>query len=153
MTKLQAPKTANLTPNDEIVRVLLVDEREAMRAGLRQMLSGDDNIVVVGEARDGEEALTRVKELSPDMILMDARIRPMNSIDVIRHLKEARLPVSIIILSDSRRYLAPAIKAGAVGFLTRTITRGELIAAIRIIHLWRVGLFHSKWSHFALVKL
>jgi len=138
---------------NETISVVLVDDHEAMREGLRYMLGGDENIRVIGEARDGQEALNRAKKLSPDVVLMDVRMPGMDGIEVTRHLKETRLPMSIIMLSDNRRYLAPAIKAGAVGFLSRTISRNELVAAIRIIHLWRLGLFHSKWSRFALVKL
>jgi len=144
---------AGKSNQNETISVVLVDDHEAMREGLRHMLGGDENIRVIGEARDGQEALNRAKKLSPDVVLMDVRMPGMDGIEVTRHLKETRLPMSVIMLSDNRRYLAPAIKAGAVGFLTRNISRSELVAAIRIIHLWRLGLFHSKWSHFALVKL
>jgi len=137
----------------EAIRVILVDEREAMREGLRHMLSNDESIAVIGEARDGQEALAQASKLCPDIILMDAGVRRTTGIETARSLKEARLPMSIIILADNRKHLAPAIEAGAVGFLPRNISRSELIAAIRIIHLWRLGLFQSKWSHFALVKL
>jgi len=137
----------------ETIRVMLVDDHEAMREGLRHMLSTDESIRVVGEARGGQEALAQVKKLSPDILLMDVRMPGMDGIEATRCLKENGLPVSVIMLTDNRRYLAPAIKAGAVGFLTRNISRRELIAAIRIIYLWRLGLFHSKGSHFALVKL
>ena len=137
----------------EAIRVLLVDEREAMREGLRHMLSNDESIAVVGEARDGQEALTQANKLCPDVILMDAGVRRMSGIETVRCLKESRLPVSIIVLADNRKHLAPAIEAGAVGFLPRNISRSHLISAIRIIHLWRLGLFDSSQGHFALVKL
>jgi len=138
---------------NEAIGVMLVDDHEAMREGLHRMLSGDGSIRVIGEARDGQEALSQVKSLSPDVILMDVNMPRMDGIETTRHLKEARLPMSIIILADDHRYMAPAIKAGAVGFLTRNVSRSELIAAIRVIHLWRLGLLHNKKSHFALVKL
>jgi len=137
----------------ETIRVVLVDEREAMREGLRHMLSNDESITVVGEARDGQEALAQANQLSPDIILMDVGVRRMTGIETARSLKEARLPLSIIILADNRKNLAPAIEAGAVGFLPRNISRKHLISAIRIIHLWRLGLFDSSQGHFALVKL
>jgi len=137
----------------EAIRVVLVDEREAMREGLRHMLSNDENITVVGEARDGQEALAQANQLSPDIILMDAGVRRMTGIETTRSLKEARLPMSVIILADNRKHLAPAIEAGAVGFLPRNISRKHLTSAIRIIHLWRLGLFDSSQGHFALVKL
>lgn len=77
----------------------------------------------------------------------------MSGISATCLLTEARLPVGIIILADNRKYLAPAIESGAIGFLPRNISRDNLIEAIRIIHLWRLGLFDYSRSHFALVKL
>jgi len=139
--------------HSEAIGVMLVDDHEAMREGLRQMLGGDESIRIIGEARNGQEALNRAKTLFPDVVLMNVMMPGMDGIMVTRYLKESRLPMSVIMLSDNHRYLAPAIKAGAVGFLTRTISRNELLAAIRIINLWRASLFHSKWSRFALVKL
>jgi CheY-like chemotaxis protein len=139
--------------SDEKIRVLLVDEREAMREGLRQMLSGDESITVVGEARDGKSVLALARTLRPDIILMNVGVRGTSGIGVACSLMKARLPMNIIILADNREYLAPAIEAGAVGFLLRNISRDHLIGAIRIIHLWRLGLFHDRRSHFALVKL
>ena len=136
----------------ETIRVVLVDEREAMREGLRHMLSNDESIAVVGEAKDGEEALIRVNEFCPDIILMDAGVRGTSGIDTARSLWEAKLPMRIIILADNRKYLAPAIEAGAVGVLPRNISRAHLTSAIRIIHLWRLALFNSS-EGFALVKL
>jgi len=138
---------------NEAIRVMLVDDHEAMREGLRHMLSEDESIRVVGEARDGQEALTKAGKLLPDIVIMDVRMPGMDGIEATRLLKETQPPMSIIMLTDNRRYLAPAIKAGAVGFLPRNISHNNLIAAIRIIHLWRLGLFHGKGSHFALVKL
>jgi DNA-binding NarL/FixJ family response regulator len=136
----------------ETIRVVLVDEREAMREGLRHMLSTDEGIAVVGEAKDGQEALAQANKLCPDIVLMDAGVHGMTGIDTAQSLKESRLPVGIIILTDNREHLAPAIEAGAVGFLPRNISRSHLVAAIRIIHLWRLGLFNTR-NHFALVKL
>jgi DNA-binding NarL/FixJ family response regulator len=83
---------------------------------------------------------------------MDAGMRAMTGIDTARSLKGSRLSTSVIMLVDNRNHLAPAIEAGAVGFLPRNISRSHLAAAIRIIHLWRLGLFNTR-NHFALVKL
>lgn len=135
------------------IRVLLVDEREAMREGLRHMLSEDEGITVVGEAKDGQSVMSQAMTLSPDIILMDVGVRGASGINIACSLTEARLPVSIILLADNRKYLVPAIESGAVGFLPRNISRDHLIEAIRIMHLWRLGLFDCSRSHFALVKL
>jgi len=152
MASSKISKKADVNHCKESIRVFLVDEREAMREGLRHMLSSDDGIAVVGEARDGQEALAQARNLRPDIVLMDAGVRGMTGIKTARSLKESRLPLSIIILADHRKHLAPAIEAGAVGFLPRNISRSHLAAAIRIVHLWRLGLFNTR-NHFALVKL
>jgi|WetSurMetagenome_2_1015567.scaffolds.fasta_scaffold47006_4 DNA-binding NarL/FixJ family response regulator len=136
----------------DCIRVLLVDEHEAMREGLRHMLGEDKSISVVGDARDSQEALTQASKLHPDVVIVDEGTRNINGIETIRLLQEAGLPVNIVILTDNNTDLAPAIEAGVVGFLPRNISRGHLITAIRIIHLWRLGIFNSR-NHFALVKL
>jgi len=145
--------SGNANDKNEKVRVMLVNDHEAMREGLRNMLRGDESIRVVGEARDSQEALARAKQLSPDVVLMDVNMPGMDGIETSRCLKESQLPMSIIILAGNRRYLTPAIKAGAVGFLPRNISHDDLIVAIRIIHLWRLNLFHIEGARFALVKL
>jgi len=152
MAVSKVSQKVNLCHNHETIRVVLVDEREAMREGLRHMLSKDEGIAVVGEASDRQEALAQARKLHPDIVLMDAGVCGMTGIDTARSLKESRLQMSVIILADNRKHLALAIEAGAVGFLPRNISRGHLAAAIRIIHLWRLGLFNCQ-SHFALVKL
>lgn len=152
MAKLKSFKETRMNDSKECIRVLLVDEREAMREGLRHMLNEDKSISVVGDARDVQAALTQVSKLHPDLVLMDEGMRSLNGIEATRLLKEAGLPVSIVILTDKNESLASAIEAGAVGFLPRNISRSHLITAIRIIHLWRLGLFKSR-NHFALVKL
>jgi DNA-binding NarL/FixJ family response regulator len=137
----------------EVIRVVLVDDREAMREGLRLMLSGDESIRVVGVARDGQQALAKIEKLLPDIVVLDIATSTMNVIEVTRSIKESQPHVSIVILNDSRRHLASAIKAGAVGFLARSVGRDELIAAIRLIYLWKLVLFNGNRGQCALVKL
>jgi DNA-binding NarL/FixJ family response regulator len=150
----EVPQVDSMTCDEcEVIRVVIVDDREAMREGLRLMLSGDESIRVVGVARDGQQALAKVEKLSPDIVLLDITTSAMGVIEITRSIKEAQPHVSIIILNDSRRHLASAIKAGAVGFLARTIGRDELIAAIRLVYLWRLVLFNANRGQCALVKL
>lgn len=153
MTRPKICQDTGASYGDEKIRVLLVDEREAMREGLRHMLSEDESITVVGEAKDGQSVLAQATMLCPNIILMDVGVRGTSGISATCSLMEARLPVGIIILADNRKYLLPAIGAGAIGFLPRNISRENLIEAIRIIYLWRLGLFDCSRSHFALVKL
>jgi CheY-like chemotaxis protein len=137
---------------EEMIRVVLVNSQEAMRTGLRQMLSQDEVIRVVGEERDGRKAGDLIS-LSPDVVIMDLEMRGVDGFQTIRSLKESSNKTSVIVLSDNRNLLPLAIEAGAVGFLTRRISRSELIAAIRSISLWRWVLFDGGESHFALVRL
>ncbi|MDM7998993.1 MAG: response regulator transcription factor [Dehalococcoidia bacterium] len=137
----------------DAIRAMVIDSREAMREGLRMMLSGDERITVIGAVGDGQEAVQRLKELSPDIVVMDISLPGTQGLETLKKLKEARANIGIIVLSDDRKFLVPAIKAGAVGFLSRNISRSELAAAIQLIYLWRLVLFDDEVSHFALVKI
>ncbi len=151
---LEAPRIEAPVGEDiDAIRAMVIDSREAMREGLRMMLSGDERITVIGAVSDGQEAVERLKELSPDIVVMDISMPGTDGLETIKKLKEARANIGIIVLSDDRRFLAPAVKAGAVGFLSRNISRSELAAAIQLIYLWRLVLFDDEVSHFALVKI
>jgi DNA-binding NarL/FixJ family response regulator len=151
---LEAPRIEAPVGEDmDAIRAMVIDSREAMREGLRMMLSGDERITVIGAVGDGQEAVDRLKELSPDIVVMDISMPGTDGLETLRKLKEARANIGIIVLSDDRRCLAPAVKAGAVGFLSRNISRSELAAAIQLIYLWRLVLFDDEVSHFALVKI
>ena len=142
--------TGNLV--EDAIRVLVVDSSEAMREGIRHMLAGDETIKVVGEARDGKEALDLVVKVSPDIVILDGRLKGTDSTKVISYIKECSPQVGIIVLNDEQNFLVPAIESGASGFLTGDVRRSDLIGAIRIVHLWRMVLF-QQGSNFTLVKL
>ena len=137
---------------EDVIRVLVADSSEAMREGIRQMLSGDESIKVIGEARDGKEVLDLAVKLSPDIVILDGRLRGTDSTKVICYLKECAPHVGVIVLNDEQNFLVPAIENGASGFLTGDVGRNDLIGAIRIVHLWRMILF-QQGSNFTLVKL
>ncbi len=137
---------------DDAIRVLIVDSSEAMREGIRHMLAGDESIKVVGEARDGKEALDLAVKISPDIVILDGRLKGTDSAKVISYIKESSPQVGIIVLNDEQNFLVPAIESGASGFLTGDVGRSDLIGAIRIVHLWRMILF-QRGSRFTLVKL
>ena len=122
-----------------IIRVLIVDGDEATREGLNKMLSSEEGIMVIGEARSGEAALAKVQELSPDVaiVLAGDTMSDEDSINSAFAISKAKLPVKMIIMAENPvQYLVPAIKAGAVGLLSDGIGRSELLSAIRRIHLW-----------------
>lgn len=137
---------------DDAIRVLIVDSSEAMREGIRHMLAGDESIQVIGEARDGKEALDLAVKTSPDIVILDGRLKGTDSAKVISYIKECSSQAGIIVLNDEQDFLVPAIESGASGFLTGDVGRNDLIGAIRIVHLWRSVLF-QQGSQFTLVKL
>lgn len=137
---------------EESIDVIIGDSREAMREGLRQMLNSDENINIVGEARNGKELLSQIKTLSPDIVILDGKMKGVDDAQIINSIKATTKDIDVIVLNDERSLLIPSIENGVAGFLTRDISRNELVTAIRIIHLWRLVLFKNG-THFTLVKL
>jgi two-component system, NarL family, response regulator LiaR len=114
------------------VRVMLVDDHAVVRQGLRTFLDLQENITVVGEARDGVEALKVVHECSPDVVLLDLIMPRMDGIETVRRMKAARPQTQIIVLTsfgDDQKVFA-AIRAGATGFLLKDVSPGDLALAI-----------------------
>ena len=117
-----------------MVRVLIVDDDDLMRAGLRGILASDDAIELVGEAVDGREAAYRARLLAPDVVLMDVRMPGLDGIAAAREL--AALPeVKVVILTTFEQddYIFDALSAGASGFLLKRTRPEDLIAAIHTI--------------------
>jgi len=119
------------------IRILLVDDHQVVREGLRHMLELEADMEVVGEASDAKETLTRVESLSPEIILMDIKMPGVDGIELTRQLKEEQPACNVIMLTLYDEYLAQAIEAGAVGYLLKDIKREELIRAIRAVHQGR----------------
>jgi DNA-binding NarL/FixJ family response regulator len=117
------------------VRVLIVDDDDLMRAGLRGVLSSDDAIEVVGEASDGRDAVYRTRLLSPDIVLMDVRMPDLDGISATRELLGAFPGVRVVILTtfEEDDYIFGALNAGASGFLLKRTRPEELVAAIHTI--------------------
>jgi DNA-binding NarL/FixJ family response regulator len=117
------------------VRVLIVDDDDLMRAGLRGVLANDDAIEVVGEASDGRDAVYRTRLLSPDVVLMDVRMPDLDGISATRELLAAFPEVKVVILTTFEQddYIFGALSAGASGFLLKRTRPEELVAAVHTI--------------------
>ena len=115
------------------LRVVIVDDHEVLRAGTRQILETADDITVVGEADDGDSALRMVKEMQPDVVLVDIRLPGDSGIDVARQVSQNSPDSKVVILSayDDASYLHAALAAGVAGYLLKTMPRDELINAVR----------------------
>jgi DNA-binding NarL/FixJ family response regulator len=117
------------------VKVLIVDDDDLMRAGLKGVLSSDPAIEVVGHAGDGRDALYRARLLKPDVVLMDVRMPDLDGIAATRELLAAMPEVRVVILTTFEQddYIFGALNAGASGFLLKRTSPEELIAAIHTI--------------------
>ena len=119
-----------------MIRVLIADDHAVVRQGLRTFLDLQDDIEVVGEAADGEEALAAAERLAPDIVLVDLVMPKVDGIDVIRRLGEhapaARAVVLTSFIDDDR--LFPVLRAGAAGYLLKDVQPQELVEAIRTVH-------------------
>ena len=119
------------------IRVLLVDDHAILREGLRALLSFQSDIEVVGEATNGEEAIHRVGELKPDIILMDIAMPGINGLEATQHICRQYPNSRVIILSqhEDRQYVVPLLQAGASGYILKRAIGEDLYSAIRKVYL------------------
>ncbi len=120
----------------EMIKVVIVDDQEIIRQSLELMLNSKVNIEVVGTAKDGQEAISQVRNLSPDVVLMDIRMPEMDGIESMKIIKQFSPLTKIIILTtfDDDEYIYDALKNGANGFLLKGVSIVELVQAIEVIH-------------------
>jgi DNA-binding NarL/FixJ family response regulator len=131
---LEVAKKAD--PSVEPVRVLIVDDHALFRRGLQMVLEGETDIDVVGEAQDGQEAIERAENTTPDVVLMDVRMPKRSGIEATRTIKDTLPSTKILMLtiSDEEADLYEAIKAGASGYLLKEISIEEVADAVRAVH-------------------
>lgn len=118
------------------IKVLLVDDHSLVRQGIKQILELEEDLIVVGQAGDGEEAIVKVKELKPDIILLDINMPKLNGIHTLRRLKDMDSSTRIIMLTfyEDREYLFETLNLGANGYVLKDAESDSLIKAIRDVY-------------------
>ena len=117
------------------IRVLLVDDQALLRLGFRMVLEAQDDISIVGEAKDGAGAIAMANSLRPDVMLMDVRMPGIDGIDATESIVQADLDTKVLILTtfDMDEYVYAGLRAGASGFLLKDVLPAELISALRAV--------------------
>ncbi len=119
-----------------MIRVLVVDDHAILRDGIRSILESQENILVVGEAENGREALALIAQKPPDIVLMDISMPVMDGLEATRQIRERFPTVKVLILTqhDNHEYIAPALQAGAAGYVLKRSGRREMLNALYQVH-------------------
>jgi DNA-binding NarL/FixJ family response regulator len=120
-----------------MIRILIADDQALVRAGFRMILEAEEDLEVVGEATDGQEAVDMVRELAPDVVLMDIRMPNLDGLEATRQVVEIGdgEPARVLMLTtfDLNEYVYEALRAGASGFLLKDVPAEQLVAGIRVV--------------------
>lgn len=117
------------------LRILLTDDHTLFRQGLKSLLEAEYDMQVVGEARDGQEAVERALELKPDLVIMDIGMPGLSSFEAVRQIRRVRPETRVLFLTmyDDEDYLAQCLEAGASGYVLKDTPAEQLVAAVREI--------------------
>lgn len=117
------------------IRVLIADDQTLVRGGFRMILEDEPGIEVVGEAADGDEAITAAQRLHPDIVLLDIRMPRVDGLEALRRILHSGTSTKVVMLTtfDVDEYVFRAVDAGACGFLLKDVTPEQLIASVRLI--------------------
>jgi len=118
------------------IRVLMVDDHEMVRQGIRNMLEQTEGISVVGEAGEGEAAIEQILAIHPDVVLMDIQMPKQDGVETVRKLRQLGINTPVILLSvyATDEYIFDGLRAGARGYLMKDVGRAELVEAIKTVH-------------------
>lgn len=133
------------------IRLLLVDDHEIVRAGLRLLFVAEDDMEIVGEASSGEEALEMAQELQPDVVIMDVAMPGMSGIEATRRLKEIDPDLVILALTmhEDEEYFFEMLNAGVSGYIPKRAAPDDLVSAIRVVNEGNVFLYSTLAQYLA----
>lgn len=133
----------------ERIRLLLVDDHQIVRAGLRMLFAAEPDMEIVAEAGSGAEALEAVRTLHPDVVIMDVAMPGMSGIEATRKIKELDPNVAVLALTmhEDEQYFFEMLDAGASGYIPKRAAPDDLVAAIRVVHQGNVFL-HATLARF-----
>ena len=119
------------------ISVLIVDDQAMVRAGFRMLLEAEPDVQVIGEAEDGAVAVTAVRSLKPDVVLMDIQMPFMDGLEATRHIisEQSKVPTRVLILTTFERdeYIFESLRSGASGFILKNAPPEDLVKAIRVV--------------------
>ena len=124
--------TGNRRSGDRRYRLVLADDHDLARAGLRDLLSDEPSLDIVGEASDGQQAVSLCQSLKPDLVLMDVRMPVMDGLAATRRIKEAHPEIGVLMITmqEDPNYLLEALRAGAAGYILKDAPRAEVVSAV-----------------------
>ena len=118
------------------IKIVIADDHALLRQGIKRVLNFEDDLEVIGEAEDGQEALARTLMLQPDILLLDLNMPGLNGLEVTKQLKQADSQTRIIALTihDSDNYVLELLKNGAMGYLLKDVEPAVLVKAIHVVN-------------------
>ncbi len=125
-----------MSVNDRRIRVLLADDHQVVRRGIRDFLTESGDIEIVAEAENGDEAVRLIEQHHPDVAVLDVQMPGRSGIDVVRWVRDQNLPVGTLILTayDDDPYLIAALEAGTMGYVMKTADADEIVRAVRSVY-------------------
>jgi DNA-binding NarL/FixJ family response regulator len=122
--------------NTNKIHILLVDDHIILRQGTRHLIDNESDMEVVGEAGNGEEAIRKVQELKPDVVILDVAMPVMNGIEATKRIKEISPATTILVLTgyDYDEYIFSLLEMGAAGYLLKDVNGDELVKAVREVY-------------------